>query len=370
MKRLGEILLERGAIAVSELHTGLEACHHKGGRLGTQLLKFGFVDEHALLDALSEQLDVPSVSASVLCRAPSALRRMLPLHVARRLQALIFKRNEGRLGVAMTNPRNPAVMEEIISFVGIDVEPHVATEAGILTALSEIESEPEDAESGTRAHVPPVRANGWERLWAAPPLQPSDLLRAEGRSSVQAAPLAAAFPSLAPVAEMGTLAAAEGLDDESFRALLHAAGGRDEIGELLLRRATSVLDRCSLFAVHSGRVVGWMARGAVVVVDDVQSFAISLELPSIFSEVAGADTFCGQVPSSPVNDVLMQVMGEPAPREMAIFPVRVKNRVVAYLLGDVPGASLPEGVQNKLLPAAQKAGIALEILIMKKKILS
>ena len=45
MKRLGEILLERGAIAITELHTCLEACHHSGGRLGTQLLKFGFVDE-------------------------------------------------------------------------------------------------------------------------------------------------------------------------------------------------------------------------------------------------------------------------------------------------------------------------------------
>jgi len=58
MKRLGEILLERGAIAIAELHTGLEACHYSGGRLGTQLLKFGFVDEHALLEALSEQLEV------------------------------------------------------------------------------------------------------------------------------------------------------------------------------------------------------------------------------------------------------------------------------------------------------------------------
>ena len=63
MKRLGEILLDRGAIGVTELHTGLEACHYSGGRLGTQLLKFGFVDEHALLEALSEQLNVPPVAS-------------------------------------------------------------------------------------------------------------------------------------------------------------------------------------------------------------------------------------------------------------------------------------------------------------------
>jgi hypothetical protein len=369
MKRLGEILLERGAIAVSELHSGLEACHHKGGRLGTQLLKFGFVDEHALLDALSEQLDVPSVAASVLRRAPAEVRRLLPMHVSRRLQALVFKRSGGRACVAMTNPKNPAVMEEIISYVGAEVEPFVATEAGILTALAEFAREPEE-DGGLPPHTSiPVGGSGWDRLWASPPLRPSDLFRAEGLGRRGTAPLAAAFPSLAPVPETGTVAASGGLDDASYTALLHAAAARDEIGELLLRRATSVLDRCSLFAVHSGKVVGWMARGAVVVVDDVQSFAVSLELPSIFSDLAGADGFCGKVPPGPVNDVLKQVLGEPVPRELAVFPIRVKNRVVAYLLGDVPGGKLPDGVQRQLLPAVMKAGVALEILILKKKIL-
>ena len=92
MKRLGEILLESGAIAIAELHTGLEACHYSGGRLGTQLLKFGFVDEHALLEALSDQLGVPSVPSTILRRAPDSLRRMIPLHVARRVQVVVYEK--------------------------------------------------------------------------------------------------------------------------------------------------------------------------------------------------------------------------------------------------------------------------------------
>ncbi len=70
MRRLGEILLDKGALALSELHTGLEACRRTGGRLGTQLLRFGFVDERALLAALSEQYGVPSAAAEVISRAP------------------------------------------------------------------------------------------------------------------------------------------------------------------------------------------------------------------------------------------------------------------------------------------------------------
>ncbi len=141
MKRLGEILLDRGAIAIAELHTGLEACHYRGGRLGTQLLKFGFVDEHALLEALSEQLGVPPVTTTVLRRAPEPLRRLIPFNVAVRLQALVFDRKDGVLSVAMTAPRNPAAIEEVISYAGLDIKPHVATEIGIMSALREMKLE-------------------------------------------------------------------------------------------------------------------------------------------------------------------------------------------------------------------------------------
>ena len=86
MKRLGEILIDWGAIAVSELHTGLEACRRSGGRLGTQLLKFGFVNEQTLLDALAEQYGVPSVTSRMLSKAPKDLQTSLPPALARRLQ--------------------------------------------------------------------------------------------------------------------------------------------------------------------------------------------------------------------------------------------------------------------------------------------
>ena len=61
MQRLGEILIEEGVLSLTELHTALETCHRTGGRLGTQLLEFGYVEERMLLDALSRQLGVPSV---------------------------------------------------------------------------------------------------------------------------------------------------------------------------------------------------------------------------------------------------------------------------------------------------------------------
>ena len=368
MKRLGEILLERGAIAIAELHTGLEACHYSGGRLGTQLLKFGFVDEHALLEALSEQLDVPWVSGSILRRAPDSLRRMIPLHVARRLQVVVFEKKEGSLSVAMTTPRSPSTIEEVVSYLGLDLKPQVATEVGILTALAEIREEPTIATPPAPEAGFVASSDEWHRLWTPPKLRSTDLLRTKRSQTSGKLALASTFPGLSPVPESSRPATVGPLDDEPYRQLLHEVEHRDEVGDLLLRRATAILGRCYLLAVHSGKVVGWLARG--VVVDDVQSFAIQQDAPSILSKVNGTEVFWGPIPSGEMNDAMKQILGDPAPVEVVICPVLVKNRVVAYLVGDSPGSNVSEPDRKKLVQAVQKAGIAFEVLIMKKKILS
>jgi nitroreductase len=370
MKRLGEILLERGAIAIAELHTGLEACHYSGGRLGTQLLKFGFVDEHALLEALSEQLDVPWVSGTVLRRAPDSLRRMIPLHVCRRVQIVVFEKKEEHLSVAMTTPRNPAAIEEVVSYLGLDIKPHVATEVGILTALAEIKEESKPAAPRTPDAGYIGGRDEWDRLWSPPRLQSTDLLRAGRGQESGSAQLASTYPGLAPVPESGRLAAAGPLEKEVYRQLLREVKHRDEVGDLLLRRTTAILERCYLLAVHSGKIVGWLAKGAGVVLDDVQSFAVQQEAPSILSQVNGTEGFWGPIPPGEVNDALKKILGDPDPVEIGVFPVLVKNRVVAYLVGDIPGLIAPEPERKKLVEAVQKAGLAFEILIMRKKILN
>jgi len=380
MKRLGEILLERGWLDVAELHTGLEACHHNGGRLGTHLLKFGFVDEPALLKALSEQLDVPFVSMAELRRAPAALRHLVPLHIARRLQVVVFDRKGENLSVAMTTPRNPATLTEVVSLVGLVLKPYVATEVAILTVLSEVREQPVPS---PRVEIEPereaIQTDGldpereadleeWQNLWSPPALQSSDLLRRRRGPSPGYVPLAATFPGLAPV-PVGSVMTAEDLDNETFSAMLGDAEHRDEVGQLLLRYASAVFQRCYLLAVHADQMVGWLAQGSGVVVDDVQSLVVSADAPSVLSTLKGPTVFFGRVKPGPVNDELLSAFGDPAPDEIAILPVMVKKRVVAYLIGDVPGSTIPETALDQLLVAARKAGIAFEILIMKKKFL-
>ncbi len=182
--------------------------------------------------------------------------------------------------------------------------------------------------------------------------------------------MAATFPGLAPVPSSASGDARGPLDDTAFSVMLRDARHRDEVGELLLRRVSGILDRCYLLAVHSGKIVGWLARGRGVVLDDVESFSADSDDPSALSTIAAGRPSAARLPDGVINQLLIEMLGDPAPVEMVIVPMAIKGRVVAYLVGDVPDSTVSRDSLDDLATAVKKAGVALEILVMKKKFLS
>jgi hypothetical protein len=371
MKRLGEILLERGALAVGELHTALDACHRTGARLGTQLLTLGYVDEHTLLEVLSEQYGVPPVTEVMLRRAPVAVREAVSPELLRRLHVVPFKSVAGRTHVAMLNPRDLAAIEEIVAAVSSPVDAYVATENAILGVLSAPEPlrAVTQGEAAAEPPEPEKATDGWDDLWEPPRAKPEAVLSWQPDRRERSEPLIATFPALAPVVAAED-SEWETLDDTTFCERLLEARHRDQVGECLLRFAGSYLSRVCLFAVHKGRIFGWMGSGPSVVIDDVQSFEALLETPSLFSTVhQSGQSFVGPIPlGGGVNESMSRVLGEPAPIEVVLVPVRVKERTVAFVLGDVPEDSVLAVPLPELYAAASKASIAFEILILRSKI--
>ncbi len=374
MRRLGEILLERGAIAVAELHTGLEACRRSGGRLGTHLLRYGFVDEHTLLEALSEQFGVPSVGGRVIEHAPPEVRRAIPLEVLQRAQAAPFERSAARLRVAMINPRDPAAVDELNQHSPLPVEVYVGIETAIAGVLRELE---EGGAAFSVATAEPSRAPGeasgpagWEELWTMPQLSPDDLLGLRPAARAGSETLCVAtFPGLSRVVDGEAADAEEVVDEGVFVRRLQRAEHRDDIGEVLLRYVVGFLHRLALFTVHKGQVAGWLARGQSVVVDDVQTFAADVTSPSVFRDVIESGRrHSGALLPSAVNQQLVEVLGEPAATQLLVAPVQVKGRTVACLVGDVPGEEVLAVPEHEILGAVRRAGIAFEMLIMRHKI--
>ena len=67
---------------------------------------------------------------------------------------------------------------------------------------------------------------------------------------------------------------------------------------------------------------------------------------------------------------LANAFSDPPPKDVVILPLFVKSRLVGYLIGDVSGGIIGADTIRELQVAVQKAGLAIEFLIMKKKILA
>jgi hypothetical protein len=375
MQRLGEILIEKGVLSISELHTALETCHRSGARLGTQLLEFGYVDEGVLLEALAKQLGVPSVVKVKLLHSPQDARRMLPAYAARRLQAVPFEKTKRGIKVAMTNPNDRAAIDEIKIFIKSPILPHVATEAAVLAAIegAEVEEVPPWSPDIEVSAVKARRSGddeGWSRLWEVPRFDAGALFKARDRQNPQHEVLVASYPNLEPVFSESVSSFEPQIDEDNFSEFLNQAEHRDDIGAIIARYAASLYDRVCLFSVHKDVVSGWMARGRSVTLEDLQTFSVPLDRPSLFSDMGHADSYVGAILENAANNTLMRVIAEPEPNEVVLVPVRVRKRVVAFVLCDDPGHPAAQEQVEKLVVACRKAGVAFEVLIMRKKIMS
>jgi len=374
MQRLGEILIEQGVLSLTELHTALETCHRTGGRLGTQLLEFGYVEERMLLDALSKQLKVPSVVKIKLLHSPLEVRKLLSAAIGRRLQAVPFELTRSGVKVAMTNPNDRAALEEISTKLEKDILPHVATETAVLAALGGAENDDADWSSSVEPAGIKARRSGdvggWSRLWDVPKFRSSTLFRKAPRIPERSDVLIASFPDLTTVSADQAASYEPPVDGENFSELMHRADHRDEIGAILARYTATVYDRVCLFSVHKKTVSGWMARGRSVVLEDLQSFSVSVDVPSLFTDVGQSESYVGAILENAANRELVQALADPAPIEVVAIPVRVKQRVIAYVVCDDPGHPAAQDRVKDIVMACRKAGVAFEALILRKKLLS
>ena len=135
MGKLGQLLVARGWITVQQLTRALQTQQVLGGRLGTCLVDMEAISEDNLLKGLSEQLGVPPVSLDDLRGVPDEVLALLPEKLARRCRAIPFRVVGTRLDVAMLDPRNLAIQDEVAFASGKRVMVYVAHELRIMEAL-------------------------------------------------------------------------------------------------------------------------------------------------------------------------------------------------------------------------------------------
>lgn len=364
MGLLGEMLVERGAISVDQLHTGLAACRKGGERLGTYLVDYGFIDERSLLEALAEQHGVPFISEPTLVEFLDSLDSgIVPRRMLKRLRAIPFRKVRDRIQVAMSNPADASVIDRIANYTQLHVEPFVASDRTIELALDRVKdviSVAAESEEDLLTDVV-VEHNGyeWDLLWESH-LKPELLLQMRSRPRAAGVALVASFPALVPVGSNEARIRGARVDNTELLRQLASVTTAGEIGELLVHYAAQRLDRLCLFAVHHGKVSGWMGRGLPLDAADLRSFSVFAEIPSVFWELEESDQYIGPIPGGPVDDDVLKVFGPPPPNEVLVVPLKMKGRTKGFLMGDIPGRKVPDAVVDEVAAAARAAGDALE----------
>ncbi len=133
-KRIGEILVEQGFITPDQLEKGLAEQKTSKQLLGKCLVKLGFISEPKLIDVLSAQLDIQHVVLQQF-NFSASLVKCIPEDMARRYKVIpLFERN-GVLTVAMVDPTNLRVIDHLKFKTGKEIDPVLATEKSIMTAI-------------------------------------------------------------------------------------------------------------------------------------------------------------------------------------------------------------------------------------------
>jgi hypothetical protein len=366
-KRLGEILIERGAITPEGLRSGLEACRRHGGRLGTWLVRLGLIHEGRRRDALTSQTGCPPATTMQLTTALPETRALIPIAFARRNSVVAFARQGRSIDVAMANPNDLLLVDEISRVTGLVPRPHVATEATITAALALTRPA---AEASAPAPPPgPPRATGreWRQFWRLESAT-SELIGAlDAPAPAIPSSLAATFPQLQGIER--AVAAGPPTGAAGLAEALANASDRDQAADLVLDHLAALAFRVALFSVHQGKVMGWRARGAAIVTEDFHTLILPLDRPSIFLNLTkGVEIHAGRLGGGEGNALLLDALGDPTPAEAVVVPVRVRGKVVAFLWLD-QGAEPVAGLSIPLVQeVARLAGLAIEILVLRQKV--
>ncbi len=112
--KVGEILLDMGAITAAQLARALILQRRLSARLGDVLLRRGLVGEDVLADALGQQRGMGRAGPAPSGAAADALARRMPVELATRYRALPWGRVGGRTLIATARPEMSDELREAL----------------------------------------------------------------------------------------------------------------------------------------------------------------------------------------------------------------------------------------------------------------
>ena len=136
-ERIGDLLVREGLITKEQLEKALQEQKQSGTRVGYNLVKLGFVNEVELTKTLARQFKMPAVDLSRFEVDPKVVK-LIPGDVALKNLVLPLTREGRTLTVAMADPTNIAVIDDLKFITRYDIFPVIAGEYTLRNALEKV----------------------------------------------------------------------------------------------------------------------------------------------------------------------------------------------------------------------------------------
>ncbi|PYX47364.1 MAG: type IV-A pilus assembly ATPase PilB [Acidobacteria bacterium] len=133
-QRLGDLLVKEKIITPEQLEQATKTQKEQSCRLGSALVKLGFLTDEDVTNFLSRQYGVPAINLSYFEIDPAVVK-LIPFETAKRYQILPLSRVGASLTIAMVDPTNVFAMDDIKFMTGFNIEPVVASESSILAGI-------------------------------------------------------------------------------------------------------------------------------------------------------------------------------------------------------------------------------------------
>ncbi len=130
---MGDILVEQGVISPLQLDEALERQRLTGDMLGRVLVTMGLCEEQDIIESLGVQSGMERVDLSKL-KIPEETVRALTADVAKFYSVIPIRKTDDKLIVAMADPLNIQVLDDLQQIAGIEVQGAVSNERDVAAA--------------------------------------------------------------------------------------------------------------------------------------------------------------------------------------------------------------------------------------------
>lgn len=138
-KKIGELLLKFNFVTEEQLQEAIKEQKKTNKKLGEQLVDMGYVNEDDLIQVLEFQLGIPHAELSKYVLNPH-LSQYIPENLARQYDVVPLEQKGNKLRVAMADPSDIIAIDDIEMTSNLKVDPLIATHKEIRHAIGQIYS--------------------------------------------------------------------------------------------------------------------------------------------------------------------------------------------------------------------------------------